>query len=65
MNITHHILQFDDPTESWKDRSDFRELIRNNIKVKSLIDSEDFNSIFDYEYYTRHIDNSFNQIGLG
>ena len=55
----------DAATESWKDRSDFRELIRNNIKVKSLIDNEDFNSIFDYEYYTRHIDNSFNQIGLG
>ena len=54
----------DTAAESWKDRSDFRDLLRNNNKVASLVNIEELNSVFEYEYYTKYIDESFEQIGL-
>ena len=54
----------DAATQSWADHSDFRDLIRNNTSVTSMVDTEELNSVFEYQYYTRYISQSFERIGL-
>ncbi|MEC8945689.1 MAG: adenylosuccinate lyase [Chloroflexota bacterium] len=54
----------DAATQSWADHSDFRDLIRNNTSVTSMVDREELNSVFEYQYYTRYISQSFERIGL-
>jgi adenylosuccinate lyase len=49
---------------SWDDNQDFRDLLRSDPEAQALLSSEELDQIFDYGYYTRHIDETFLRIGL-
>jgi adenylosuccinate lyase len=41
----------------WDERKDdFRTLLSENEKVTALLSSDDLDAIFDYGYYTAHVD---------
>ena len=44
--------------------SDFRKLIVSEQDVINSLDESVIESIFDYKYYTRHIDASFKRLGI-
>jgi adenylosuccinate lyase len=49
---------------SWDGNQDFRDLLRSDPEVRALLSSEELEQIFDYGYYTRHIDDTFHRVGL-
>ena len=49
---------------SWDDEQDFRELVKYDKEASSYLSAEALEVIFDYGYYTRHIDDTFRRIGL-
>jgi len=54
----------DSATVSWKEKTDFRTLIGSNSTVQKHIPEKELLELFDYNYYTRYIDDSFKRIGL-
>ena len=50
--------------ESWETGQDFRDLLRENADIAKHLPSDELESIFDYGYYTRYVDESFGRIGL-
>ena len=50
--------------ESWEGGQDFRDLLRQNDSVAQHLTPEELETLFDYTYYTRYIDDSFKRIGL-
>ncbi|MCY4575752.1 MAG: adenylosuccinate lyase [Chloroflexi bacterium] len=50
--------------ESWNTGQDFRDLLRQNDAVAQHLPPEELESLFDYTYYTRYVDDSFKRIGL-
>jgi adenylosuccinate lyase len=49
---------------AWSDGVDFRELIANDAVVSKMLSPEDFEELFDYNYYTRFVDVSYRRVGL-
>ncbi len=49
---------------SWKEQRPFRELLRADTDVTSRLSSAALDELFDYGYYTRHVDESFRRLGL-
>jgi len=49
---------------SWDDNQDFRSLLRSDPEAQAFLSSEELEQIFDYRYYTRHVDDTFLRIGL-
>ncbi len=54
----------DTAMQAWRGRSDFRELLRAKTEVTERLSQEEMESLFDYGYYTRHVDEVFNRLGL-
>ena len=50
--------------ESWENGADFRELVRSEPKVSSRLTSGELDEIFDYGYYVRHVDETFERVGI-
>ena len=50
--------------QAWKQRIPFRQLLEGDSDVTSRLDGEKLDEIFDYAYYTRHVDDSFRRLGL-
>ena len=50
--------------ESWESGQDFREMMRSDPDVSSALSAEDLDSLFDYRYYVRHVDEIFERVGL-
>ena len=50
--------------ESWEGGADFRELVRSEPQVASRLTSEELDEIFDYAYYVRHVDDTFERVGI-
>lgn len=50
--------------KSWDTGDDFRDLLRKDDKVESLLNQEDLAALFDYQYYLRHVDDIFDRLGL-
>ena len=50
--------------KSWDDGEDFRSLLKNDTDALASLSIDDMEKIFDYGYYTKHIDETFNRIGL-
>jgi adenylosuccinate lyase len=50
--------------ESWEEDVDFRDLVRADPEVSELLSSEELETLFDYEYYVRHVDEIFERVGL-
>jgi adenylosuccinate lyase len=49
---------------AWKERVAFRGLLEADADVTSRLDDAALDAIFDYDYYTRHVDDSFRRLGL-
>ena len=50
--------------KSWDDGDDFRSLVKSDTDALASLSVDDMEKIFDYGYYTKHIDETFNRIGL-
>ena len=50
--------------ESWQSGQDFREMMRSDPEVSSLLTAEELEGLFDYRYYVRHVDEIFERVGL-
>ncbi len=50
--------------QAWKERVPFRPLLEADPAVTSRLDRAALDEIFNYGYYTRHIDDSFRRLGL-
>jgi adenylosuccinate lyase len=49
---------------SWKERRPFRELLDCDGDVTRRLDRSKLDELFNYDYYTRHVDESFRRLGL-
>ncbi len=50
--------------ESWESGQDFREMMRSDPDVSRALSAEELDSLFDYRYYVRHVDEIFERVGL-
>ena len=50
--------------KSWDDGEDFRSLLKSDTDALASLSVDDMEKIFDYGYYTKHIDETFERIGL-
>ena len=49
---------------SWDESADFRDLLRQEPEVTSRLPGDALESIFDYDYYMRYVDDSFMRLDL-
>jgi len=49
---------------AWNDGVDFPELIVKDASASKVLSSDDFEDLFDYNYYTRFVDVSYRRVGL-
>ena len=49
---------------SWDEGLDFRELVKADPEVNSRLSPEELEDIFDYSYYLRYVDETFQRVGL-
>ena len=49
---------------SWDEELDFRELLRCDERIAQYISPEELESLFDYGYYTRYVEETFQRVGL-
>ncbi|MEX1254496.1 MAG: adenylosuccinate lyase [Dehalococcoidia bacterium] len=50
--------------QSWKERRPFREFLEADADVMKQLSPLELGELFDYGYYTRHVDESFRRLGL-
>ena len=50
--------------KSWKGNKDFRNLLKADPEVTELLPQSELESLFDYQYYLRHVDEIFERLGL-
>ena len=51
--------------KSWKERTSFISLLESDPEVMEHIAKPDLEAIFDYGYFLRHVDGTFDRVGLG
>jgi adenylosuccinate lyase len=49
---------------AWKERRPFREFLEADADIMRHLSSADLDELFDYAFYTRHVDASFRRLGL-
>jgi adenylosuccinate lyase len=49
---------------SWKERRPFRETLDADADVTGRLSGPELDGLFDYAYYTKHVDDSFRRLGL-
>jgi adenylosuccinate lyase len=49
---------------AWKERAAFRPLLEADNEIASKLDSTELDGLFDYGYYTQHVDAGFRRLGL-
>ena len=59
-----YAIVHDRSMQSWQNGEDFRGLIRSEPEVAERLDREELDSLFDYGYYVRHVDETFERAGL-
>jgi adenylosuccinate lyase len=50
--------------KAWKERVDFLELLKLDREVVAQLPASELESLFDYQYYLRHVDRIFKRVGL-
>ncbi|APT76410.1 adenylosuccinate lyase [Marinitoga sp. 1137] len=50
--------------EAWDNRNDFKEILWNDEKIRSLFSKEEFDKLFTPDYYLRNIDAIYKRFGL-
>ena len=54
----------DNSMRCWEEELDFRQLIKSSPEVSEHMSSEELEGLFDYAYYLRYTDESFERAGL-
>ena len=49
---------------SWDEGKDFRELINNESDILKYLSYDDLDTLFDYSYYMRYVDDVFERAGI-
>ena len=49
---------------SWDTEEDFRDILRNDADVTTVLAGDALESLFDYSYYLSHVDHIYNKVGL-
>jgi adenylosuccinate lyase len=49
---------------SWKERRPFRDVLDADADVTAKLGASELDELFDYAYYTKHVDDSFRRLGL-
>jgi adenylosuccinate lyase len=49
---------------AWKDRTDFLQLLKGDSDVLAALTVAELESLFDYQYYLKHVDAIFERLGL-
>jgi adenylosuccinate lyase len=50
--------------KAWRERVDFLQLLQADAEVTASLTAVELKSLFDYQYYLRHIDQVFERLGL-
>lgn len=50
--------------KSWKGNKDFLKLLKADSEVTQILPQPELESLFDYQYYLRHVDEIFGRLGL-
>ena len=50
--------------DSWETGGDFREMVRSDPDISTLLPGEELEGLFDYGHYVRHVDAIFQRVGL-
>ena len=56
--VQHHAMK------AWRDGADFLNLLQADPEVAACLSREELESLFDYQYFIRHVDESFERLGL-
>jgi adenylosuccinate lyase len=48
----------------WDEGKDFRDLIKSDKEAATYLSESELNELFDYGYYTRYVDETFQRLGL-
>ncbi len=54
----------DNAMEAWEEKKDFLSLLEADRRVTARLSKEELNSLFDYGYYLKHVDEVFERLGL-
>jgi adenylosuccinate lyase len=49
---------------AWQERTPFLDLLSDDPDITNLISRDDLVALFDYEFYLKHVDDSFRRLGL-
>jgi adenylosuccinate lyase len=49
---------------AWQEQAPLKELLAADLEVRAQMSGDDLDSLFDYEYYVRYVDDAFARIGL-
>jgi adenylosuccinate lyase len=50
--------------KAWKERADFLQLLEADSEVTVSLPPAKLESLFDYQYYLKHVDHIFERLGL-
>jgi adenylosuccinate lyase len=50
--------------KSWKGNKNFLNLLKADLEVTEILPQSELGSLFDYQYYMRHVDEIFERLGL-
>jgi len=50
--------------KAWKERTDFLQLLEADSEVVASLSAAELESLFDYQYYLKHVDHIFERLGL-
>jgi adenylosuccinate lyase len=59
----YRIVQ-DNAMEAWEKKKIFLRLLEADKRIAARLDKKELNSLFDYDYYLRHVDEVFERLGL-
>ena len=48
----------------WGNHEDFRQLLKSDAEATAYLSVEELEELFDYSYYTRYVDDTFQRLGL-
>ena len=49
---------------TWAGDAQFIDLLKADAEVAAVLSPDELESLFDYKYYTRHVDDIFKRLGL-
>jgi adenylosuccinate lyase len=54
----------DNAMKAWEERESFLSLLEADKRITTHLSKKELNSLFDYSYYLKHVDEIFERLGL-